>query len=374
MQKSLKKLAALALLASTDAITVESSTSFARTWLKTHAAPSGDELAELKGVNPEAYAIVKALLTKRSLGLLDPKHPTASFANAQAPPAEADASAAPAQGADAFQLSDKDREQLSKKNGGSEADDASSSVAVPYSTIGAAPAHHNWLNWKPQDSAMDDDAMVKSVLGEVASLKGGQAQAVQEPDVAAVNPRGSALAADEAAFGGKLGVDVAAAAEEEKEEKAAKAAAPPAPVAAAPASENAAPSTDGNSYLNAVDFGVKTEEKPKRAAALQGNSYLRGLDLSGTGKTDDSSAAAQSTASKDSDVNYLASFSWGDDKPAEAKKPAPAPVAAPKKKATGLNVLSSWLGGGSTAKAAPVAPVAAAQAPATAGNPYLTNW
>jgi len=370
MQKSLKKLAALALLASTDAITVESSTSFARTWLKAHAAPNGDELAELKGVNPEAYAIVKALLTKRSLGLLDPKHPTASFANAQAPPAEADASAAPAQGADAFQLSEKDREQLSKKNGGDEADDSSSSVAVPYSTVGAAPAHHNWLNWKPQDSAMDDDSMVKSVLGEVASLKGGQAQAVQEPDVAAVNPRGSALAADEAAFGGKLGVDVAAAAEEEKEEKAAKAAAPPAPVAAAPASDSAPVSTDGNSYLNSVDLGVKTEEKPKRAAALQGNSYLRGLDLSG-----DSSAAAQSTASKDSDVNYLASFSWGDDKPAEAKKPAPAPVAAPKKKATGLNVLSSWLGGGSTAKAAPVAPVAANQAaPAAAGNPYLTNW
>lgn len=39
-----------------------------------------DELAELKGQNPHAYALVKALLTKRSLGLLNLRHPTAHFA------------------------------------------------------------------------------------------------------------------------------------------------------------------------------------------------------------------------------------------------------------------------------------------------------
>ncbi|CAK0906081.1 unnamed protein product, partial [Prorocentrum cordatum] len=61
------------------------SQSTAREWLRSHGpAPPQDELQELKAANPEAYAIVKALLTKRALGLLDPRHPTASFASAPA--------------------------------------------------------------------------------------------------------------------------------------------------------------------------------------------------------------------------------------------------------------------------------------------------
>lgn len=44
----------------------------------TSAMKDPDELAELKQENPGAYAIVKALLTKRSLGLLNPAHPSSS--------------------------------------------------------------------------------------------------------------------------------------------------------------------------------------------------------------------------------------------------------------------------------------------------------
>merc|ERR1719188_2620385 len=51
----------------------------ASNWLKKHQQPDADELAELKSENPQAYAIVKALLTKRALGLLNPRHPSASF-------------------------------------------------------------------------------------------------------------------------------------------------------------------------------------------------------------------------------------------------------------------------------------------------------
>merc|ERR1719327_1775004 len=88
---------ALALLALGASATRRSATSAslseARVWLKSHGpVPQKDELQDLRNENPEAYAIVKALLTKRSLGLLDPKHPPASFApGAQAAPAAASA-------------------------------------------------------------------------------------------------------------------------------------------------------------------------------------------------------------------------------------------------------------------------------------------
>jgi hypothetical protein len=60
---------------------VESSAEFrAKLWLKAHQ-PSGDEagMNDLKNSDPNAYAIVQALLTKKTLGLLDPNHPTAGF-------------------------------------------------------------------------------------------------------------------------------------------------------------------------------------------------------------------------------------------------------------------------------------------------------
>jgi len=108
----------------------------AKVWLHNHQAPpSQDELAELKTENPEAYAIVKSLLVKHSLGLLNPKHPSASF------------------------------------SGPAATDDSAPATEATEVTASAAPAQHDWLNWKPQNNAANDDAMVKSVLGEVATLK-----------------------------------------------------------------------------------------------------------------------------------------------------------------------------------------------------------
>jgi len=52
----------------------------ARAFLRAHAGqPQQDQLSELKQENPEAFAIVTALLMKRQLGILDPHHPTTSF-------------------------------------------------------------------------------------------------------------------------------------------------------------------------------------------------------------------------------------------------------------------------------------------------------
>jgi len=120
-------------------------------WLRSHGG-TPDELAELRQENPNAYAIVKALLTKRSLGLLDSKHPTASFANEDGSP-----------------VSHAQLALTAKKS------------VVNYA--GAQPAtHHDWFNWKGGE--MDDESMVENVLGEnavenvvgaVAELKGKRA-------------------------------------------------------------------------------------------------------------------------------------------------------------------------------------------------------
>lgn len=72
-----------AVLAASPASFLESSAeNKARQFLGRHADKpvQQDELAELKRENPNAYSIVNALLTKQSLGLLNPKKPTASFA------------------------------------------------------------------------------------------------------------------------------------------------------------------------------------------------------------------------------------------------------------------------------------------------------
>merc|ERR1719161_449207 len=34
--------------------------------------------------------------------------------------------------------------------------------------------HRDWLNWRPADSAAEDNKMVQNVLGTVAQLRGGQ--------------------------------------------------------------------------------------------------------------------------------------------------------------------------------------------------------
>merc|ERR1719161_551791 len=45
-----------------------------------HGQPHADQLEDLKNANPDAYAIVSALLMKRKLGIPDEHHPSTSFA------------------------------------------------------------------------------------------------------------------------------------------------------------------------------------------------------------------------------------------------------------------------------------------------------
>jgi len=334
-------------------------------------APHQDELAELKAENPSAYALVKALLTKRSLGLLDPKHPTASFAPAAGSNA---AQSAPVdsvpQGAAAF-------ERIAEESGTKPK--AQAHVSLEYPDVNPAPAHHDWLNWKPSQSAVDDDAMVKSVLGEVAELKGGAAASSPNlrgqgnADSAAGNTGGALQWND---FSASLAVTPVADA-------------PPAPPAApaapaAPIESQAMPKasmSQQNSYLNGLDFGVEASSaQAQRSEKAEDNSYLKGFSFGGEAAAPARGSQLGLTAAKQMDSHdYLASFSWDDDAAAKAAA-APKEAATPSQEtsgtgakastgATGGNALLAWLGGSAPAAPAKVAP----KAPAAPQNGYMMD-
>lgn len=312
----------------------------AQLWLQKHrGAPNSDELAELKTENPSAYALVKALLTKRSLGLLNPRHPTASFSEPAAEPESVDSGpekyyklASPGE------LSAPRAPRMS-----------TAEVSLPYAEVQPA-ARRDWLSWKPQQSAMDDETMVQNVLGAVAELKGGKkAGLLSKQHQTDENP----LVADE---------DVLATH------------ADPAP---APMKETvpAAPKSKASPYM---DFSMMTapsaaaEEAPvakSEVAPVRENSYLKGIDLSADMPKSLRTArvAKESTAPSN---NYLASFSWSDDANPQPAVKQVAPKPAEPKVETKDSSLFSWLG--VVKKQAPPARAQPA-APAKPSNPYLMD-
>jgi len=269
--------------AASEAGAVASAQEFARTWLEAHSrSAQPDDLDELKNENPEAYALVKALLTKRSLGLLNPRHPTASFAP-EKPADDAEQPSGPA----AFANIVPPGEVTQAKT----ADAVAADVPAVYAEA-PKPEHQNWLNWKPTDSAADsDEAMVQNVLGAVAQLKGGSTgNLLKSTGSEGVKPT-TGLEADDNIFGGDAAPPVPAALKDR-------------PPIAMPAVAQQASSTQDNSYLKNIDF---SDDLPKAAApspAANDNAYLKRLSP-GTATSDSPSAP-----------NALVSFSWVDSKPA----------------------------------------------------------
>lgn len=283
-------------------------------WLRAHAGEDPDEagLDELKSVNPDAFAIVNALLTKRSMGLLDSKHPNPSFTD----------QAAPLNAVPDIQ--------------------SGSSVAIPVEAV-ALPhpqpsANKDWLNWKPSTSAADDDAMVKNVLGAVTQLRGGVTQPVSDA------PTDSSQAQSAPAEPPSVHADEAAIVEARVEPQAPAAPAqvqahvdtpspkpqsgmisfnwgntyagtsdrtPAESVSATPAEEKKeAPSqASPNPYLSGVDFNSDT---PATASMSQQNSYLK--DFAPAADTSDAAKpkprASSAMASASLEAGPLASFSW----------------------------------------------------------------
>jgi len=301
----------------------------ARFFLRSHAAepPKADELAELKNANPEAYAIVKALLTKRSLGLLDPKHPTASFTKASPQQSSDD------QGPEAFAKFASPGELRATRMSQKQAVVAQD---VPYAEVQSTPAHHDWLNWKPQSSAMDDETMVQNVLGAVAELKGKSVGLLSKQHTSSEHEN-------------QLLTDAASLSEDSSP-----------PVVDAPVVQSAP---------KAEESAATVQNMP---VSQTGNSYLKGIDLSGDMPTVVASASdnvRQVSQTQKSSNNYLASFSWDDSKPqevAEPKQEQPQPKVDSKP-----NSLMSWLGVVSKAPPAPVHNSPAA--PAKPSNPYIMD-
>jgi len=282
---------------------VRSGEAAAKIWLKEHRAPQGDELAELKAANPEAYAIVKALLTKRSLGLLNPKHPSASFAAPAAAQAE---------------------EALASSGSSLTADAVYPEAASP-------PAQHDWLHWKPKQSAIDDEAMVSNVLGAVAELKSGR-------------PHTKSL------IGKSQGTDDA----------------PPPTEPPAEASPQE-PAIEENSDPKVLDLGTSAAPGSPEAGATE-TSHLNNADMG--------SSMPKPNLRQDSNTqqDYLASFSWDD----EPSKPHQVPVSmsTPKQSPQHKDALQAWLVGGPQESSTPTHTAAISPPQATApdqarNNPYM---
>jgi len=254
----------------TVAASATSAQNVATRWLRAHpsAADNQDDLGELKAENPEAYAIVKALLTKRSLGLLDPKHPSASFA---APPPAQDSTPT---GAAAFAKFATPGE-LAKVNQVS-TDGQASQTALAYPDVAPAPAHHDWLNWKPQNSAADDDAMVSSVLGAVAELK-GKAASASSAQRTTNSDGGSSLANDEDLLGSLSPSSVSAPSVEEETPQATSEEKqnPPSSVSAPSVVAETPQATSEekqNPYLDGVALSNEEPQRPQLRLAAQSTS------------------------------------------------------------------------------------------------------
>jgi len=241
----------------------------AREWLLDH--PDSNEAAgmeDLQKTNPDAFAIVQALLTKKSLGLLNPKHPDAFGGFSGTPVATPDA--------------------------------APAAPEVPLAAVATETTHSivntgntgNFFNWKPHE---DDDSMVSNVLGAVAGLEKGRAQAPVEAAEPMVLQHHKA----------EMVAIKSVAPPTSSEQTPPSAASAPQPVKAAAKVAAKVPEDSSNKYQEDLGSTVETTTtKPEAAPApkasmSQTNSYLTNLGFTATsaGKT----------------PNALAGFSWTDD-------------------------------------------------------------
>jgi len=246
-----------------------SSSSAATSWLESHKSPTDDQLKELQGANPAAFAIVNALLSK---------HHHVKKAGEPS-------------GADIF------RSMMTPPHL------AKARAYSPYAEAGLAEVGTPVVaqaQFNPNAQSTRDESAVSRLLSAVASMGGKKGQKIQsllkkhEHKQEVDNP----LAEDASLF------------EEAPKPVAVQAIVVPdvQQMLAAPAP--VAPEEHENSYLKGIDLSGDMPMSLRQPKTQ--NSYLKGIDLSG---------------SSDS----LATFSFGGDAPA-VPTPVPAKVEAPKPK------------------------------------------
>lgn len=250
--------------ASTDSDS-SSSQSFAREWLAAHQAPQGDELSDLKTANPEAYAIVKALLVKQQMGILNMHAPSKTASS----PEEAQSQPAPAK---------------------------------------------NWLSWKPSDSALDD-----------ASAAAPEAPANNGPVITKMAADGAALDVDSSSdssaaqasskSGNEWGSIVSGEGKPLPQNEAWSSI-----VAASTTTPAASTAPAENSYLKNVDLNVPEPQAASPPSADQ-NVYLKQMESPPAEKKDSSflKRKEKQSVKLEEGQDALASFSWDDDAPTTPK-------------------------------------------------------
>lgn len=203
-----------------------SAASTASEWLQKHQTPTDDQLGELKNANPDAYAMVKALLTKHSMGLVK---------------------LAPEQrGPDVF------RNMMTPSH---------LAAHRPQAYMGASTPVDN-MKYNPKAAADKDEQMVDKLLGAVAGLSGAKGK-----KIALLRKRHhkeeveSPFANDMAAFGVAAQTTMAPAAQPEE---------------APQVEEQQQPDKHENSYLKGIDLtGDMPSVAPKKHAhAHDPNNYL----------------------------------------------------------------------------------------------------
>lgn len=291
-----------------------SALSAAKQWLASHASslPNEDQLSELKQENPDAYAMVNALLAKRSLGLGGARLPASQ------------------KGPETF-LRMMSTHHATEK-----------SVAVPYAQV--KPEEQDWLHWKPDDSAKNDEAMVDNVLGAVAQMRGLKGKARKKIGFLTkrrhVHEEENVEADDAFMHDAELfGVDLHP--------------------TAAPVKQ-----------IVSMDNQEEQQDAPVERKTTK-NSYLEGLNLSGD-LTEEIMGAAHKNHKLKGDhsdsQNYLAGFSFGD----SLVEDQPTTSLAPKAKAEPKNdAFLNWLG--VVKKAPPPRDTSVQAAAPKTDNPYILD-
>lgn len=271
----------LALFAPSVAGSSDSTLSAATAWLKSHKSPTDDQLGELQNSNPEAFAIVNALLSKH-------KHA------AQLPADE--------RGPDVF------RRMLTPH----ERSSIHSNVAEPYAGADIAEVQHSAVvdrgSYNPNAAANRDESSVSRLLDAVASLGGAKGKKIallnHHRHQKQTKDDDNLLTQDASLFG-----------------------------------DAASPTPPVHAIEQAVQQSIQVPQEVAAASSKHENPYLNGIGLD----EDMPGVKAAHKHIDDDSSNNLANFSFDDVAPGvPAAEPTPAKVVALKPKKE--NSLLKWLG------------------------------
>jgi hypothetical protein len=319
---------ALAVLLVPVSASLVSTSAAAKAWLKTHQAPDADQLGALAQSNPQAFAIVSALLHKHKS--------TVTLA-------------AEDRGPDVFKRMMTPR-HLSV---------SAPSVAQPYPEMSqpypnaelaeVQPPVVDQAHYDARQASDKDGSMVDKILEMAASMGGERAKKImllRKKHKFVKQQTDDPFAKDKELFAEESPGTVAPA---------------QAPVQAAPVEEQAAaaPTRKENSYLKGLDLSgdmPQVEHSMVKKSRKSENSYLKGIDVNGA-----LADAAEAPSS-------LSSFSFDD---AAAPTVAPKKVVAPEPKKE--NAFLKWLSNTHKAPSPTEAPVAPAK-PVVKQNSYLAQF